>query len=95
MRGKVIFVNQASRLAAVHVGTQKYIVFEYQGNEHFRKDDELNRLRDEYGEAECVSTRTGKKVKIKILSSAMSYEKAKLVVAPWHGNDLGNITPAY
>ena len=90
-----MLVNEASRLAAVQVGAQKYIVLEYRSNEHFKKGDELDCLRQEYGDLECTCLRIGYSVSVTILSSAMSFEKAKLVVAPWQNSDIGRVTPVY
>ncbi len=83
MNGKIVFVNPASRLAAAYTGKQQYVVFEYQGIDHFKEGEELTGIRDNFGHGICRRTAGGKKVAINVLSSAMSYAKAKLVVAPW------------
>lgn len=83
MKGKIVFVNKASRIAAAHIGGQKYIVFEYSKNDRFESGDELINFSDKFGLQACRKVSAEKKTKINVLSSAMSYAKAKLVVAPW------------
>ncbi len=83
MKGKIVFNNQSSRIAAAHIGKQRYIVFEYGPNERFDIDDELLEVVDSFGTNVCKRVATNKNVRINVLSSAMSYTKAKLVVAPW------------
>jgi len=83
MKCKIVFVNPASRLAAAHVGNQQYVVFEYLGIDHFKEGEELEAMNPKFGHCICKRPASGTKITINVLSSSMSYAKAKLVVAPW------------
>lgn len=85
MKGKIIFVNISRRLAAAYVGQQQYIVFEFPANTDLEENDELDNLRDSFGMANSRRLSDNKDVKLNVLSSAMSFAKAKLVVSPWQG----------
>jgi len=90
----VVFVNQMSQLAAAHVGQHAYVVFEYEGKHHFELDEELANLSDAFGKVECLRIDKEERCNINILSSSMSYAKAKLVVAPWQDINLDEVTIA-
>lgn len=83
MLGKVVIVNPSSRLAAAYVGGEQYVVFEYHGLDHFRIGEELDNLRENYGITICKRAGSIKKTAINVLSSKLSFNQAKLVVAPW------------
>lgn len=83
IKGKVVFVNPASRIAAAYIGGGQCVVFEYQSSDHFKVGEILDRLRDTYGHNICDRLSVGRKATVNVLSSAMDRRKAELVVAPW------------
>lgn len=83
MKGQIVFVNPASRIAAAYIGNGNCVVFEYQSVNHFKKGEVLNNLRDSYGHTICERVSIGKKATVNVLSSVMNRETAKLVVSPW------------
>lgn len=83
VKGKIVFVNPASRIAAAYIGSGKCIVFEYQSANHFKKGEVLNNLRNSYGHVICDRVSIGKKAMVNVLSTVMDQHTAKLVVAPW------------
>lgn len=83
MKGKVLFVNPASRLAAAYIGVGRCVVFEYQSAHHFKVGEMLDNLRDSYGHAICDRLDIANRATINVLSSAMTRDKAELIVAPW------------
>ncbi|MFL0809308.1 MAG: hypothetical protein K6L76_02720 [Agarilytica sp.] len=83
MKGKIVFVNPASRLAAAHIGAGQCIVFEYTSMDHFKEGEMVDRLRDDYGHAICERMNRGVKATINVLSPPIDRCRAELVVAPW------------
>ncbi len=83
IKGKVLFVNPASRIAAAYIGGGQCIVFEYQSSDHFKVGEVLDRLRSSYGHNICDRVTLGCRATVNVLSSAMDRRKAELVVSPW------------
>lgn len=85
MDGKVVFLNQSSRLGAIQIGEEAYVVFEFDLNDGLAIDDRLLGLKNEVGhiEVEHVNPQQQQRVGINVLSTIMDYKRAKLVVAPW------------
>lgn len=83
MKGKVVFVNPASRLAAAHIGNGQCVVFEYKSMDHFKVGEMVDRLRDSYGHTICVRLAGDVKATINVLSQPIDRCRAELVVAPW------------
>ncbi|WP_086932261.1 hypothetical protein [Agarilytica rhodophyticola] len=94
MKGKIVFVNMSSRLAAAFVGQDQYIVFEFPTNCELKENDELENLADTFGFASCYRLSDNKNIKLNILSSAMSFAKAKLVVSPWQESYTDDVSVA-
>lgn len=86
MKSEIIFVNDSIRLAAAKVSEDAYIVFEYQTSNELKEGDSIENLEPKYGVTDC-RLGNGAISTVKILSSAMSLAKAKLVVAPWQTLD--------
>lgn len=83
MKGKVLFVNPASRLAAAYIGVGRCVVFEYKSTNHFKVGEMLDNLRDSYGHAICERMDLGKRASVQVLSAVMTRGTAELIVAPW------------
>lgn len=84
--GIVVFINQLNRLGAAQVGENAYVIFEYGYANPLSVGDRL------LGLTKCVGQRIVHVVRaqgqnehlpLNILSSAMGFDRAKLVVAPW------------
>jgi len=90
MKGKITFINSASRLAAAYIGQEQYLVFEYNNSEAFEEGEELENLSEGFAKISCQRMATGAEAAVTVLSSAMSQAKAKLVVAPWQKLDHQN-----
>ncbi len=83
IKGKIIFVNPASRIAAAYIGNGNCLVFEYQCRNHFKEGEMIDRLRDSYGPVICHRLSSGNMTTINVLSSVMDRQRAHLIVAPW------------
>ncbi len=83
MKGKVLFVNPASRIAAAYIGSGRCVVFEYQSTVHFKVGEMVDNLRSSYGHAICERLDLGSRSTINVLSSVMTRDTAELIVAPW------------
>ncbi len=83
VKGKVVYVNTNTHLAAVDIGDEKMIVMEFDGQTQIKAGDRIGNICEGYGAATCTLGKGQKAVDVRVLSSGMSPAKAKMVVAPW------------
>ncbi|VUD48006.1 hypothetical protein TDB9533_01143 [Thalassocella blandensis] len=96
LHGQIVLVNHVSRLAAVEVDKNAYMVFEYFHAEAFKRGDKLSHFPELIGHTmvqldkkDACADQTAI-IQINVLSSRMDWARAKLVVAPWQDVECEN-----